>query len=94
MAITVSIPTALRQYAGGSAAVTLPSGSVGEVLAGLVEQHPQLGKQLYNEQGQLRNFVNIYVGDEDIRYLQGPETPVPEGETISIIPAIAGGATR
>jgi sulfur-carrier protein len=91
MAVTVSIPTALRQYAGGNAAVTLPSGSVGEILAGLVERHPQLGKQLYNEQGQLRNFVNIYVGDEDIRYLQGPETPVPEGETISIIPAIAGG---
>jgi len=50
-----------------------------------------LGKQLYNEQGQLRSFVNIYVGDEDIRYLQGVETLVPDGETVSIIPAIAGG---
>ncbi|MEO7910850.1 MAG: MoaD/ThiS family protein [Roseiflexaceae bacterium] len=57
----------------------------------MVEQHPQLGKQLYNDQGQLRSFVNIYVGDEDIRYLQGVETPVPDGETVSIIPAIAGG---
>ncbi len=91
MAVTVSIPTALRQYAGGNADVKLPSGSVGQILAGLVEQHPQLGKQLYNDQGQLRNFVNIYVGDEDIRYLKGPETPVTDGETISIIPAIAGG---
>ena len=61
------------------------------LLASLVAQHPQLGKQLYNEQGQLRSFVNIYVGDEDIRYLQGVETPVPDGETVSIIPAIAGG---
>ena len=71
MAVTVSIPTALRQYAGGNAGITLASGPVGQLLANLVEQHPQLGKQLYNEQGQLRNFVNIYVGDEDIRYLQG-----------------------
>ena len=91
MAITVSIPTALRQYAGGSASVTLASGPIGQVLANLVEQHPQLGKQLYNEQGQLRSFVNVYVGDEDIRYLQGLDTEAPDGETISIIPAIAGG---
>jgi len=91
MAVTVSIPTALRQYAGGNASVTLENGSVGEILANLVEQHPQFGKQLYNEQGQLRSFVNIYVGDEDIRYLQGPDTQVPDGETVSIIPAIAGG---
>ena len=87
----VLIPTALRQYAGNNAGIALASGPVGQLLASLVEQHPQLGKQLYNEQGQLRSFVNIYVGDEDIRYLQGVETPVPDGETVSIIPAIAGG---
>jgi molybdopterin converting factor small subunit len=91
MAVTISIPTALRQYAGGAASVSFESGPVGQLLANLVEQHPQLGKQLYNEQGQLRNFVNVYVGDEDIRYLQGIETAVPDGETVSIIPAIAGG---
>jgi molybdopterin converting factor small subunit len=91
MAVTVSIPTALRQYAGGNVSVALPGGPVGQLLANLVEQHPQLGKQLYNEQGQLRSFVNIYVGDEDIRYLQGSDTVVPDGETVSIIPAIAGG---
>lgn len=91
MAVTVSIPTALRQYAGGNASVSLASGPIGQILANLVEQHPQLGKQLYNEQGQFRSFVNIYVGDEDIRYLQGPDTQVPDGETVSIIPAIAGG---
>jgi molybdopterin converting factor small subunit len=91
MAVTISIPTALRQYAGNNSGVALASGPVGQLLTSLVEQHPQLGKQLYNEQGQLRSFVNIYVGDEDIRYLQGVETPVPDGETVSIIPAIAGG---
>jgi sulfur-carrier protein len=89
--VTISIPTALRQYAGGNASVQLPSGPVGQLLANLVEQHPQLAKQLFNEQGQLRSFVNIYVGDEDIRYLQGVETQAPDGETVSIIPAIAGG---
>lgn len=91
MAVTVSIPTALRQYAGGNATVSLESGPVAQILANLVEQHPQLGKQIYNEEGKLRSFVNVYVGDEDIRYLQGLDTPVPDGETISIIPAIAGG---
>lgn len=91
MAVTVSIPTALRQYAGGSATIALERGTIGQLLAQLVEQHPQLGKQLYSEQGQLRNFVNVYVGDEDIRYLQGADTDVPDGETVSIIPAIAGG---
>lgn len=91
MAVTISIPTALRQYAGGQASVEAEHGTIGEVLAALVEQNPQLGKQLYNEQNQLRSFVNVYVGDEDIRYLQGTETTVPDGETVSIIPAIAGG---
>ena len=91
MAVIVSIPTALRQYAGGNGSVQLASGPIGQLLANLVEQHPLLGKQLYSEQGQLRSFVNIYVGDEDIRYLQGVETQVPDGETVSIIPAIAGG---
>jgi molybdopterin converting factor small subunit len=91
MAVTVSIPTALRQYAGGNASVQLASGPIGQLLANLVKQHPQLGKQLYGEGGQLRSFVNIYVGDEDIRYLQGVETQVPDGEMVSIIPAIAGG---
>lgn len=91
MAVTITIPTALRQYANGQASVKFESGTIGDVLTALVAQNPQLGKQIYNEQNQLRSFVNIYVGDEDIRYLQGVETPVPDGETVSIIPAIAGG---
>jgi molybdopterin synthase sulfur carrier subunit len=91
MAVTATIPTALRQYTDGNASISLASGSVGQILAALSEQYPQLGRHLYNDQGALRSFVNIYVGDEDIRHLQGIETPVPDGETVSIIPAIAGG---
>ncbi len=91
MAVTITIPTALRQYAGGNASVSLDADRVGDALRGLVEQHPSLGKHLLGEDGRLRSFVNIYVGDEDIRYLQGEDTPLRDGETISIIPAIAGG---
>lgn len=94
MAITISIPTALRQYAGGNAHVTLEADTVGALLHGLIEQHPALGKHLFSEQGKLRNFVNVYVGDEDIRYLQGEQTPLSQGETVSIIPAIAGGSNE
>src|SRR5579859_6408334 len=93
MAVTITIPTALRQYSGGRAAVETTAGPIGVLLAQVVEHYPDLGKQLYNDQGQLRSFVNIYVGDEDIRHLQGIETAVPDGETVSIIPAIAGGNT-
>jgi sulfur-carrier protein len=91
MAVTLSIPTALRQYAGGQATVNLDAATVRELLHAVVEQHPELGKHLYGEQGKLRSFVNVYVGDEDIRYLDGEETPLRDGETVSIIPAIAGG---
>lgn len=91
MAVTITIPTALRQYAGGNASLALEADSVGALLRGLVEQHPTLGKQIFGEDGRLRSFVNVYVGDEDIRYLQGEDTPLKAGETVSIIPAIAGG---
>ncbi len=89
---TITIPTALRQYAGGSGSVSLDADTVGALLRGLIEQHPALGKHLFSEQGKLRNFVNIYVGDEDIRYLEGEQTPLAAGDTVSIIPAIAGGS--
>ncbi|MEI8305893.1 MAG: MoaD/ThiS family protein [Chloroflexales bacterium] len=88
---TITIPTALRQYAAGYSSVSLEAETVGSLLRGLVEQHPTLGKHLYSEQGKLRSFVNVYVGDEDIRYLEGEATPVTNGDTVSIIPAIAGG---
>lgn len=92
MAVTITIPTALRQYADGKPSVALEAATVGEALRGLVELHPALGQHLFGEAGKLRSFVNVYVGDEDIRYLQGEATPLPAGETVSIIPAIAGGS--
>jgi molybdopterin converting factor small subunit len=91
MPVTITIPTALREYAGGHAQVQLEADTVGALLRGLVELHPALGRHLFAEDGRLRSFVNIYVGDEDIRFLQGEETPLSAGETVSIIPAIAGG---
>lgn len=88
---TVVIPTALRQYVGGQEEIGLQGGTVDAVLGTLTEQYPDLRKQLYNENGKLRNFVNVYLNDDDVRYLQKGNTPVDEGDTISIIPAIAGG---
>jgi len=92
MAVTVTIPTALRQHTQNASSVELDADTVGTLLRSLVERYPNLGKNLYTEQGKLRHFVNIYVGDEDIRYLEGESTPLRSGETVSIIPAIAGGS--
>lgn len=91
MSVTVTIPTALRQYTQNNAIVELEAETVGALLRTLVERYPELGKNLYTDQGKLRHFVNVYVGDEDIRYLDGEATPLRSGETVSIIPAIAGG---
>jgi sulfur-carrier protein adenylyltransferase/sulfurtransferase len=88
----VYIPTALRQYAGDNEAVELSGASVREVLINLTEKFPELKKHLYSEAGKLRNFVNIYVNDEDIRYAKQEDTSVKENDEISIIPSIAGGS--
>lgn len=87
----VKIPTPLRQYAGGNAEVEVAGSSAGEALGNLVEKHPELRQHLYTGDGKLRSFVNIYKGDEDIRYLEGQDTPVAEEDELSIIPSIAGG---
>ena len=87
----IHIPTPLRQYAGKQSAVDVPAGTVGQALNGLVSQHPDLRRHLYTEEGKLRAFVNVYLNDEDIRYLQKEDTPVKEGDNISIVPSIAGG---
>ncbi|MCA1564435.1 MAG: molybdopterin-synthase adenylyltransferase MoeB [Acidobacteria bacterium] len=92
MAITISIPTALRQYAGGNAEIEVEARTVGEALERLTTTHAGLRQHLYHERGTLRNFVNVYVNDEDVRHAQGMETPVKDGDSILIIPAIAGGA--
>jgi sulfur-carrier protein len=87
----VKIPTPLRQYAGNNAEVEVSGGTAGEALGDLTEQHPELKNHLYTGDGKLRSFVNVYLGDEDIRYLDGPDTEVSEGDELSIIPSIAGG---
>lgn len=91
MKTQVNIPTALRQYAGKQESVTVEGGTVQEVLDELTARHEGLRRHLFNEKGDLRSFVNVYVNDSDIRYQEGPRTPVKEGDVVSIVPAIAGG---
>jgi molybdopterin synthase sulfur carrier subunit len=91
MPVKVRIPTTLRPLAGGSSEVEVDGATVGEVLGNLDSAHPGFADRLLDEAGGLRRFVNVFVADDDVRYLQGLETPVPEGETVAIIPAVAGG---
>ena len=88
----IHIPTPLRQYVGKQSTVEVAGATVGEVMNALVAQHPELRKHLYTEDGKLRAFVNLYVNDEDIRYMQKEATALKEGDNISIVPSIAGGA--
>jgi len=91
MAVKVIIPTPLRPYAGKQESVDLQAASVGEALETLTKKFQELRKHLYADDGKLRSFVNVYVNDEDIRYLQREKTQLREGDTISIVPSIAGG---
>src|SRR6516225_7882979 len=88
----ILIPTPLRPYTDKQDSVDAVGSTVGELLADLTRKHAGLKAHLYNEQGKLRSFVNVYVNDEDIRYLQKEHTPVGAGDTVSIIPSVAGGA--
>jgi len=92
MAVKVIIPTPLRAYAGKQASVELQAVTVAEALAALTTKFGDLKKHLYSDDGRLRSFVNVYVNDEDIRYLQKDQTRLNEGDTVSIVPSIAGGA--
>ena len=85
------IPTQLRTLTGGAGEVTVDGSTVGEALKALDAAHPGFGERLFDEAGTLRRFVNVFVADEDIRFLDGLETPVEDGTTVSIIPAVAGG---
>lgn len=87
----IQIPTPLRQHTGNQANLQVPATTVAEALAALVAQHPDLKRHLYTDEGKLRAFVNVYVNDEDMRYLQKEATPLAETDTISIVPSIAGG---
>jgi len=87
----IHITTPLRQYVGKPASVDVARSTVGEAMNALVSQHPELRKHLYTEDGKLRAFVNLYLNDEDIRYLQKEATALKDGDNISIVPSIAGG---
>ena len=91
MATKILIPTPLRPYTDKKDAVEAEGATVGELLADLTNKHGGLKAHLYNEQGKLRSFVNVYLNDEDIRYLEKEKTAVKAGDTISIIPSVAGG---
>lgn len=91
MAVRVIIPTPLRVYAGKQDSADVPAETVGEALGQLTAQFGDLRKHLYTEDGKLRSFVNVYVNDEDIRYLLKENTPTKDGDVVSIIPSIAGG---
>ena len=92
MAIKLEIPTALRPFTGKQASVEFKAATVGEALKRLTATYADLRKHLYTDDGRIRSFVNIYVNDEDIRYLEKENTPIKDGDTISIVPSIAGGA--
>jgi len=87
----IHIPTPLRQYVGKQADVAVHGSTVAEALSELVSKHPELRRHLYSDDGKLRAFVNVYVNDEDVRYLQKEATTIKDSDTISIVPSIAGG---
>jgi sulfur-carrier protein len=91
MSATVRVPTTLRTLTAGASEVTVEGSTVGEVLASLEAQHPGFAERLLDDAGGLRRFVNVFVADDDVRFLEGLDTAVPDGETVSIIPAVAGG---
>ena len=94
MSVTVRVPTILRTYTGGAAEVTVEPGD-GATLQGVLDaleaDHPGIRARVLDDDGKLRRFVNVYVGDEDVRFAQGLETPVASGTSVSVIPAVAGG---
>jgi len=87
----ILIPTPLRQYAGKQSAIEVQGATVGEALNALTSAYPDLRKHLYGDDGKLRPFVNVYLNDDDIRYLQQDQTAVKDGDMLSIVPSIAGG---
>ena len=90
MAVTVRVPTTLRPMAGGNSQIQVEGATVAEVLKALDVAHPGFADRLLDDGGALRKFVNVFVADDDVRYLDGLNTAVPDGTTVSIIPAVAG----
>lgn len=91
MAVTIRIPATMRPLTGGDRQVSIEPGVLGDVIKALDAEHPGMGDRLLDESGDLRKFVNVFVDDDDVRYLDGLSTEVSDGVTVSIIPAVAGG---
>lgn len=91
MSATVRIPTTFRTLTGGESKVTVEGATLAEVLTNLDAAHPGFRSKIFSDDGQLHRFVNLYVADEDVRYQQGLDTPIPDGAEVTIQPAIAGG---
>jgi molybdopterin synthase sulfur carrier subunit len=91
MSISVRVPAQLRTLTGGASEVAVEGSTVGEALKALDAAHPGFADRLFDDAGQLRRFVNVFLADEDVRFLDGLNTPVTEGQTLSIVPAVAGG---
>lgn len=91
MSVTVRVPTTLRTLTAGAAEVEVEGKTVADAIAALEAAHPGFGERLLDDDGNLRRFVNVFVADDDVRFLDGLDTPIPDGETLSIVPAVAGG---
>ena len=91
MPVKVRVPTTLRTLTGGKSEIEVEGATLGEVVEALEAAHPGFKDRLLDDEGKLRRFVNVFVADDDVRFLEGLETKVPEGETVSIVPAVAGG---
>jgi MoaD family protein len=91
MSVEIRLPTLLRTQAGGQSTVSVDGSTIGEVLGSLVQAYPGMAGQVLNEDGSLHKFVNVYVNDDDVRYLSLLDTPVKEGDEVTILPAVAGG---
>lgn len=94
MTVTVRVPTPLRNLTADQAAVTVEGSTVQQIVDDLEQRYPGMGERLVGDDGELRRFVNVFVDDEDVRFQQGLSTPVGDGATVSIVPAVAGGARR
>jgi sulfur-carrier protein len=91
MTVKVRVPSQLRTLSGGASEVTVDGSTVADVLSALDSAHPGFQDRLFDEAGKLRRFVNVFLADEDVRFLQGLDTAVTDGQTVSIVPAVAGG---
>ncbi|MDE2125427.1 MAG: MoaD/ThiS family protein [Armatimonadetes bacterium] len=91
MAVTVLIPTPLRRYTEDNTEVSAEPGTISGVIASLDGKYPGIAARITDDAGEVRRFVNIYLNEQDVRFLSGKETPVKDGDTVSIVPAIAGG---